>query len=105
MQYLENNIKDNYGESQEVVVIGPMGEPMTVHDLPAPGIERWVVRRKAEVVAGVRGGLISFKEACSRYNLSVDEFETWIQLFDNYGLSGLRATGVQKFGRYSRIND
>ena len=38
-------------------------------------------------------------------NLSVDEFETWIQLFDNYGLSGLRATGVQKFGRYSRIND
>ena len=88
-----------------MVVIGPMGEPMTVDDLPAPEIERWVVRRKAEVVAGVRGGLISFKEACSRYNLSVDEFEMWIQLFDNHGLSGLRATKVREFGRYSRIND
>ena len=105
MQHRETIIEDGYGEPQEMVVIGPMGGPMTVHDLPAPGIERWVVRRKAEVVAGVRGGLISFKDACSRYNLSVDEFETWIQLFDNYGLSGLRATGVQKFGRYSGIND
>ena len=105
MQHRETNIEDRYGETQEMVVIGPMGEPMTVHDLPAPGIERWVVRRKAEVVAGVRGGLISFKEACARYDLSEDEFETWIQLFDNYGLSGLRATGVQKFGRYSGIND
>ena len=105
MQHRETNIEDGYGEPQEMVVIGPMGGPMTVHDLPAPGVERWVVRRKAEVVAGVRGGLISFKEACTRYDLSEDEFETWIQLFDNYGLSGLRATGVQKFGRYSRIND
>ena len=105
MQHRGTNIEDGYGETQEMVVIGPMGGPMTVHDLPAPGVERWVVRRKAEVVAGVRGGLISFKEACTRYDLSEDEFETWIQLFDNYGLSGLRATGVQKFGRYSRIND
>ena len=105
MQHWEKNVEDSYGETPEMVVIGPMGDPMTVHDLPAPEIERWVVRRKAEVVAGVRGGLISFKEACRRYNLSVDEFETWIQLFDNHGLSGLRATKVKKFGRYSRIND
>ena len=105
MQHRRKYIEDDFKEPQERVVIGPMGEPMTAQDLPAPETTRWVVRRKAEVVAGVRGGLISFKEACNRYNLSVDEFESWIELFDNYGLSGLRATGVQKFGRYSRIND
>ena len=34
-------------------VIGPLGEPLTVDSLPPPGTTRWVVRRKAEVVAAV----------------------------------------------------
>ena len=34
--------------------------------LPPPGTKRWVIRRKAEVVAAVRGGLLSLEEACSR---------------------------------------
>ena len=38
-------------------VIGPDGSPLTIADLPAPGTKRWVIRRKAEVVAAVRGGL------------------------------------------------
>ena len=37
-------------------VIGPDGSPLTIADLPAPGTKRWVIRRKAEVVAAVRGG-------------------------------------------------
>src|SRR5580693_5399586 len=32
-------------------VIGPDGSPLTIADLPAPGTKRWVIRRKAEVVA------------------------------------------------------
>ena len=32
-------------------VIGPLGEPLTLDSLPAAGTTRWVVRRKAEVVA------------------------------------------------------
>ena len=40
-------------------VIGPDGSPLTIADLPAPGTKRWVIRRKAEVVAAVRGGLLS----------------------------------------------
>ena len=32
-------------------VIGPLGEPLTLEDLPKPNTRRWVVRRKAEVVA------------------------------------------------------
>ena len=29
-------------------VIGPLGEPLTVDDLPSPKTKRWVVRRKAD---------------------------------------------------------
>jgi hypothetical protein len=34
-------------------VIGPDGSPLTLADLPAPGTTRWVIRRKAEIVAAV----------------------------------------------------
>ena len=40
-------------------VIGPLGEPLSLADLPPPSTKRWVVRRKAEVVAAVNGGLLS----------------------------------------------
>lgn len=84
---------------REPSIVGPTGRPMTRRDLPPTGTKRWVVRRKAEVVAGVRGGLISLEEACQRYNLSEDEFDSWRQLLENHGLSGLRATSVKKFRR------
>ena len=58
-------------------VIGPDGSPLTIADLPAPGTKRWVIRRKAEVVAAVRGGLLSLEEACGRYTLTVEEFLSW----------------------------
>ena len=32
-------------------VIGPDGSPLTVADLPPKDTKRWVIRRKAEVVA------------------------------------------------------
>ena len=36
-------------------VIGPDGSPLTIADLPPLGTALWVIRRKAEVVAAVRG--------------------------------------------------
>ena len=51
-------------------VIGPLGEPMTLDTLPPAGTTRWVVRRKAEVVAAVKGGLLSSDDACKRYGLT-----------------------------------
>jgi hypothetical protein len=42
----------------EKYVIGPTGAPLTLSDLPPSDTERWVIRRKAEVVAAVRGGLL-----------------------------------------------
>ena len=60
-------------------------------------VKRWVVRRKAEVVAAVRAGLISLEDACRRYTLSVEEFASWQTLVDRYGVRGLRATRVQEY--------
>lgn len=72
--------------------LSPTGQVLTRETLPAPDTKRWVVRRKAEVVAGVRGGLITLDEACRRYSLSVDEFQDWQRQLDDHGLTGLKAT-------------
>ena len=79
-------------------VIGPDGSPLTIADLPAPGTKkRWVARRKAQVVAAVRGGLLSLEEACSRYMLTVDEFLSWQSSIERHGLAGLRTTRIQQY--------
>ena len=78
-------------------VIGPDGSPLTVADLPPSNTRRWVIRRKAEVVAAVRGGLLSLDEACSRYTLTVDEFLSWQVSIDQFGLPGLRTTRIQQY--------
>ncbi len=70
---------------------------MTIADLPPVTTRRWVIRRKAEVVAAVRGGLLSLDEACSRYTLTVDEFLSWQMSIDQYGLAGLRTTRLQQY--------
>ncbi len=80
-------------------VIGPAGEPLTIDDLPPPETRRWVIRRKAEVVAGVRNGLISLEDACNRYKLSVEEFLSWQRLIDQHGMRGLRTTRLQQYRR------
>jgi hypothetical protein len=78
-------------------VTGPDGAPLTLADLPPQDTKRWVVRRKAVLVAAVRGGLLSLEEACERYTLTVDEFLSWQHAIDRYGLPGLRATRVQDY--------
>lgn len=79
------------------VVIGPEGRPLTIADLPPPDTKRWVIRRKAEVVAAVRGGLLSLDEACKRYKLTTEEFLSWQKAIDSHGLPGLRATRIQYY--------
>ena len=68
-----------------------------LEDLPPPGIKRWVIRRKAEVVAAVRAGILSLDEACDRYTLSVEEFLSWQRSIDRHGLRGLRTTRLQDY--------
>jgi len=81
----------------EKYVIGPTGAPLTLSDLPPSDTERWVIRRKAEVVAAVRGGLLSLDEACDRYRLTNEEFLNWQQSIDRHGLAGLRTTRLQQY--------
>ncbi len=79
------------------LVIGPDGQRLTKADLPPMDTKRWVIRRKAEVVAAVRGGLITMEEALERYGISEEEYHTWIKSIDRFGIQGLRTTRIQKY--------
>jgi hypothetical protein len=81
-------------------VIGPDGEELTLADLPAPDVKRWVIRRKAAVVAAVQGGLITLEEACAHYRLSVEEYSSWQRAVQKFGMAGLRVTHSQEYRRH-----
>ncbi len=76
---------------------GPNGTTLSTRNLPPADTKRWVIRRKAEVVAAVKGGLISLDEACQRYTLSIEEFLSWQRAIEHHGLRGLRATRLQEY--------
>jgi hypothetical protein len=76
------------------VEVGAIASP---DSLPPTDTKRWVIRRKAEVVAAVRAGIISLEDACKRYTLSVEEFLSWQRLVDSHGLPGLRVTRLQDY--------
>ena len=82
---------------RENVVIGPEGTPLTLADLPKPNTVRWVIRRQAEVVAAVRGGLLTLDAALERYGLSAEEFMSWQRSIESHGIAGLRTTRVQQY--------
>jgi len=66
-------------------------------ELPCPNTARWTVRRKATIVQAVRDGSLGLSDACERYNVSVEEFQTWERDLDRHGLPGLRTTRVQAY--------
>ena len=45
----------------------------------------------------MRGGLLSFEEACQRYTLTTEEFLSWQLSIDQHGLAGLRTTRIQQY--------
>jgi hypothetical protein len=48
------------------------------------------------VVMAVQQGLISFEEACERYNLSLDEYLRWQRAFEQYEVQGSLAMRIQR---------
>ena len=68
-----------------------------MQNLPPPNTKRWVVRRKAAVVAAVRSGGLTIEEACRVYQLSEEELLSWDRAFELHGLAGLRATRIQQY--------
>ena len=81
----------------ERYIVGPTGAALTLADLPPANTQRWVIRRKAEVVAAVRGGLLTLEEACERYRLTTEEFLGWQQSIARWGMAGLRTTRIQQY--------
>jgi hypothetical protein len=100
-RYTPDHAERNFASASEASsarrkhVIGPDGRRLTVADLPSPDTKRWVVRRKAQVVAAVRCGLLSLEQACSRYKLNFEEFQSWQRCIDCFGVEGLRTTWTQ----------
>ena len=87
-------------ENQKIrpaIVIGPLGESLTLGSLPPAGTTRWVVRRKAEVVSAVNGGLLTINDVCERYDLTLEEFASWQRAVDRSGMAGLRVTRIQHY--------
>jgi len=75
----------------------PDGSIMTRADLPPDETRRWVASRKAAVVKAVVFGLISRKDALSRYALSDEEFAEWETAVAEHGEGALKATASQKY--------
>ena len=73
------------------------GSVLTFADLPPASTQRWVASRKAAVVRGVIYGLITQSEALKRYNLSEEEFQSWISAIAVHGEQALKATSLKKY--------
>ena len=78
-------------------VTGPLGERLTIENLPPANTTHWVIRRKAEVVAAVNGGLLTLTEACARYKMTIEEFSEWRRAIDRAGVPGLRVTQLKRY--------
>lgn len=75
----------------------PRGRAIAPGDLPPPETQRWVARRKAQIVAAVRSGVLGQEDACRRYNISPEEFASWERALDRHGPRALRVTKLQEF--------
>jgi hypothetical protein len=75
----------------------PDGKVLTRADLPPPTTRRWVVSRKISVVRGVLYGLLTKEEALERYDISDEEFTSWVKAVADHGEDALKATAVQKY--------
>ena len=73
------------------------GSILSLDNLPPVGTLRWVASRKATVVRAVLYGLISQDKALKLYNLSIDEFQSWVQALHDHGEIALKITQSQKY--------
>lgn len=70
-------------------------QPADMGILPPLDTTRWVVRRKAAVLAAIEAGILTRAEACARYDISEAELRLWERALSCAGVPGLRVTRVQ----------
>ena len=69
--------------------------------LPDVTTGRWTAQRKAQLIAGIREGVITLARACERYGVSAAEVGEWMRLDQRHGTAGLRVCRLQHY----RIRD
>jgi hypothetical protein len=77
--------------------MGDAPQNQDLSDLPPPDTQRWVIRRKAQVLAAIESGRLSRVEACVRYRISEAELRLWERAVTCAGVPGLRVTRVQVY--------
>jgi hypothetical protein len=63
---------------------------------PPPGA-RWRPVRKAQVLAALHAGELTFPEVCERYGLSMEELASWQRSYDSSGKRGLTLAGLARW--------
>lgn len=81
---------------RSILRVAPLqGMPLdrvSVDPPPPPGVQRWVQKRKAAVVAAILAGEMTIEDACERYGLSAEEILSWRNRIARAGVDALRAT-------------
>jgi Protein of unknown function (DUF1153) len=75
----------------------PREAASAIDALPPADTKRWVVRRKAAVLAAIEAGVLTRVEACRRYHISEIELRLWERAVRCAGVPGLRVTRVQVY--------
>lgn len=78
-------------------MILPDGSKLNLSDLPDRRVKRWVVRHKQNVANAVLFQLISFEDACDRYDLSEEELLSWLKMIKYHGTEALKVTRLKSF--------
>lgn len=78
-------------------VVLPNGRKLTRSELPPSNTKRWVASRKASVVLAVQSGLVDRAEVCGMYDISKEEFDSWVCAVKSHGISGLKTTKLQNY--------
>lgn len=85
------------GDQVTIVRVSQADREKILRSLPARNTQRWVTRRKAQVVDAVKSGVLTDEEVCKRYSISGEELQSWIKLHDEHGVQALRATRIQDY--------
>ena len=75
------------------------GHQVTTTSKAPPLIKRWPPAMKAKVLEEVAEGVLTLEEACKRYALSIEEYLTWQQGIELFGLAGLQVNKQQELRR------
>ena len=75
--------------SEKSIVLGVEGGALVRDELLAPVI-RWTPARKANVVLGFNGGLVSMDDLVKAHNISADEILGWVRHYRKLGIKGLK---------------